>query len=180
MPPKKSAATRSRTLVGVIMASDTDLPVMRETLKTLRRFEIPYEVEVSSAHRSPARTHQYARSAASRGLKVIIVAAGGAAHLAGVIAAETSLPVVAVPVVTTPLAGIDALYSTVQMPAGVPVAVMAVDKPGATNAGIFVAEILASSDPKLAARLKAYKEELARAVGEKSARVKQQFENPRG
>ena len=167
-----------RVLVGVIMGSDTDLPVMTETIKTLRRFEIPFEVEVTSAHRSPERTHEYARSAAGRGLKVIIVGAGGASHLAGIVAAETSLPVIAVPVVTTPLAGLDALYSTVQMPAGVPVAVMAVDKPGATNAGIFAAEILATSDPRLAARLKAYKGELARAVGEKSARVKQQLENP--
>lgn len=175
-------ANAGRALVGVIMGSDTDLPVMTETIKTLRRFEIPFEVEVTSAHRSPERTHEYARSAAGRGLKVIIVGAGGASHLAGIVAAETWLPVIAVPVVTTPLAGLDALYSTVQMPAGVPVAVMAVDKPGATNAGIFAAEILATSadafGTKLTARLKAYKGELARAVGEKSARVKQQLENP--
>lgn len=171
--PGKAAA-----LVGVIMGSDTDLPVMSETIKTLRRFGIPYEVEVTSAHRSPERTHEYARTAASRGLRVIIVGAGGASHLAGIVAAETPLPVIAVPVVTTPLAGLDALYSTVQMPAGVPVAVMAVDKPGAINAGIFAAEILATSDPTFAARLRAYKEELARSVAEKSARVKQQLENP--
>lgn len=183
--PKRKAArpeASGRALVGVIMGSDTDLPVMMETIKTLRRFEIPFEVEVTSAHRSPERTHEYARTAASRGLKVIIVGAGGASHLAGIVAAETTLPVIAVPVVTTPLAGLDALYSTVQMPAGVPVAVMAVDKPGATNAGIFAAEILATSPDgfgrNLAARLEAYKEELARSVGEKSARVKQQLENP--
>ena len=180
MPQKKRTATdvpSGRALVGVLMASDTDLTVMTETLKMLRRFEVPYEVEVTSAHRSPERTHQYARSAAARGLKVLIVAAGGAAQLAGVIAAETTLPVVAVPVITTPLAGIDALYSAVQMPAGVPVAVMAVDRPGAVNAAVFAAQILAASDPKLAARLQVYKEELARTVGEKAARVKREIQN---
>jgi len=166
-------------LVGVVMGSDTDLPVMSETIKTLRRFAIPYEVEVTSAHRSPERTQEYARTAASRGLKVIIVGAGGASHLAGIIAAETCLPVIAVPVVTTPLAGLDALYSTVQMPSGVPVGVMAVDKPGAVNAAIFAAEILAINPSpfasKLAQRLQAFKAELARAVAAKSARVKQQL-----
>lgn len=171
-------ARKPGPLVGVIMGSDTDLPVMTETIKTLRRFDISFEVEVTSAHRSPERTHEYARTARSRGLRVIIVGAGGASHLAGIVAAETSVPVIAVPVVTTPLAGLDALYSTVQMPAGVPVAVMAVDKPGATNAAIFAAEILATSDAALSARLKAYKEELARSVGEKSARVKQQLQKP--
>lgn len=175
-----AAKKGSRPLVGVVMGSDTDLPVISETIQTLRRFAIPYEVEVTSAHRSPERTHQYARSAASRGLKVIIVGAGGASHLAGIIAAETCLPVIAVPVVTTPLAGLDALYSTVQMPSGVPVGVMAVDKPGAVNAAIFAAEIIATNPgpfgTKLARRLKAFKAELARTVAGKSARVKQQLE----
>jgi len=176
--PAKKPSRAAGALIGVVMGSDTDLPVMTETIKMLRRFEVPFEVEVTSAHRSPERTHEYARTAACRGLKVIIVGAGGASHLAGIVAAETTLPVIAVPVVTTPLAGLDALYSTVQMPTGVPVAVMAVDKPGAANAGIYAAEILAISDPDLAARLQAYKEELARSVAEKSARVKQQLENP--
>ncbi len=164
-----------RPLVGIIMGSDTDLPVMSEAAKMLDKFEIAYEIEVISAHRSPARTHEYASSAISRGLKAVIVAAGGAAHLAGVVAALTTLPVIAVPMATTVLSGIDALLSSVQMPAGVPVAAMAIDKPGATNAAIYAAEILATSDPAVARRLVAYKEELARSVSEKSARVKQQF-----
>ena len=165
----------SRALVGIIMGSDTDLPVMTEAAKMLEKFEIPYEIEVISAHRSPARTHEYATTAISRGLKAIIVAAGGAAHLAGVVAALTTLPVIAVPMATTVLSGIDALLSSVQMPAGVPVAAMAIDKPGATNAAIYAAEILGTSDAVVAQRLVAYKEELANSVSEKSARVKQQF-----
>lgn len=172
----KPNPARNAPLVGVIMGSDTDLPVMSEAIKTLRGFDIPLEVEVTSAHRSPQRTQEYAASAAARGLKVIIVGAGGASHLAGIIAAETCLPVIAVPVVTTPLAGLDALYSTVQMPAGVPVGVMAVDKPGARNAAIYAAEIIALADEKLAGRLRRFKQELARSVEEKSARVKAQFE----
>src|ERR1700746_242831 len=157
------------------MGSDTDLPTMGESAKMLGKFSIPFEIEVVSAHRSPARTHEYASTAISRGLKVIIVAAGGAAHLAGAAAALTILPVIAVPMATTVLSGIDSLLSTVQMPAGVPVAAMAIDKPGATNAAIYAAEILATSDAQVAKSLIAYKEELARSVAEKSARVQQQF-----
>jgi 5-(carboxyamino)imidazole ribonucleotide mutase len=149
--------------------------VMSETGKMLEKFEIPYEIEVTSAHRSPARTHEYATTAVGRGLKTIIVAAGGAAHLAGVVAALTTLPVIAVPMATTVLNGIDSLLSSVQMPAGVPVASMAIDKPGAINAGIYAAEIIATFDPKVQGRLVAYKEELARGVAEKSARVKEQY-----
>ncbi len=177
MPKAKGAEKKAaKPQVGVIMGSDTDLPVMSEAIQTLRQFGIPFEVEVTSAHRSPQRTHEYATTAVERGLKVIIVGAGGASHLAGIIAAETTLPVIAVPVVTTPLAGLDALYSTVQMPAGIPVGVMAVDKPGARNAAIFAAEIIALSDPRLAECLRRHKQELARSVAEKSARVKQQFQ----
>jgi 5-(carboxyamino)imidazole ribonucleotide mutase len=161
--------------VGIIMGSDSDLPVMSESARMLEKFAIPFEIEVVSAHRSPARTHEYASTAISRGLKVVIVAAGGAAHLAGVVAALTTLPVIAVPMATTVLSGIDSLLSTVQMPAGVPVAAMAIDKPGAVNAAIYAAEILATSDPRVAERLAAYKQELARSVAEKSERVKQQF-----
>ena len=167
--------SRSGALVGIIMGSDSDLPVMSESARMLDKFGIPFEIEVVSAHRSPARTHEYASTAIARGLKVIIVAAGGAAHLAGVVAALTTLPVIAVPMATTVLSGIDSLLSTVQMPAGVPVAAMAIDKPGAINAAIYAAEILATSDPKLAERLIAYKQELAKSVAEKSDRVKQQF-----
>jgi phosphoribosylaminoimidazole carboxylase PurE protein len=161
--------------VGIIMGSDTDLPVMSESARMLEKFGIPYEIEVTSAHRSPARTHEYASTAVARGLKVVIVAAGGAAHLAGVVAAVTTLPVVAVPMATTVLSGIDSLLSSVQMPAGVPVAAMAIDKPGAINAAIFAAEILATSDPHVEEKLVAYKEELAKGVAEKSARVKLQY-----
>ncbi len=162
--------------VGVVMGSDTDLPVMSETIKFLQDFGLPFEVEITSAHRSPARTQEYARTAIERGLQVIIVGAGGASHLAGIIAAETTLPVIAVPVVTTPLGGLDALYSTVQMPAGIPVGVMAVDKPGARNAAIYAAEIIALADAQIARRLRQHKEELARSVAEKSARVNEQFQ----
>ncbi len=162
-------------LVGIIMGSDTDLPVMTEAAKMLQKFQIPYEIEVISAHRSPARSQEYATTAISRGLKAIIVAAGGAAHLAGVFAALTTLPVIAVPMATTVLSGIDALLSSVQMPAGVPVAAMAIDRPGAINAAIYAAEIIATFDPEVGKRLVAYKDELARSVAEKSARVKQQF-----
>ncbi len=164
-------------LVGIVMGSDTDLPVMSEAAKMLEKFEIPYEIEVISAHRSPARMHEYASTAISRGLKTIIVAAGGAAHLAGVVAALTTLPVIAVPMATTVLSGIDALLSSVQMPAGVPVAAMAIDKPGAINAAIYAAEIISTFDPEIGQRLAAYKDELARSVAEKSARVKQQYAN---
>jgi phosphoribosylaminoimidazole carboxylase PurE protein len=141
----------------------------------LDKFGISYEVEVISAHRSPAKTHEYASTAIARGLKVVIVAAGGAAHLAGVVAALTTLPVIAVPMATTVLSGIDSLLSTVQMPAGVPVAAMAIDKPGAINAAIYAAEILSISDPAVARRLVEHKEGLARSVEEKSARVRLQY-----
>jgi 5-(carboxyamino)imidazole ribonucleotide mutase len=172
---KSESGPSTKPVVGIIMGSDTDLPVMTETAKTLEKFAIPYEIEIVSAHRSPARTHEYATTAIARGLKVIIVAAGGAAHLAGVVAALTTLPVVAVPIASTVLSGIDSLLSSVQMPAGVPVASMAIDKPGAINAAIYAAEILAISDATVAARLVTHKEDLARSVAEKSAKVKQQL-----
>ena len=172
---QSSEGAKSRPLVGIVMGSDTDLPVMSESASMLEKFGIPFEIEVISAHRSPARMHEYASTAIGRGLKVVIVAAGGAAHLAGVVAALTTLPVIAVPMATTVLSGIDSLLSTVQMPAGVPVAAMAIGKPGAINAAIYAAEILATSDPRVAERLVAYKQELARSVAEKSDRVKQQF-----
>ena len=171
----KSDGAREKPLVGIIMGSDTDLPIMSESAKMLAKFLIPFEIEVVSAHRSPARTHEYASTAIERGLKVVIVAAGGAAHLAGVVAALTTLPVIAVPMATTVLSGIDALLSSVQMPAGVPVAAMAIDKPGAINAAIYAAEIIATFDARVAGQLVAYKQELAHSVAEKSARVKQQF-----
>src|SRR5271169_6512209 len=162
-------------IVGIFIGSDTDLPVMSETAKTLEKFGIPYEMEVVSAHRTPARAHEYATSAVSRGLKVLIAAAGAAAHLAGVIAANTTLPVIGVPMGTSSLNGLDALLSTVQMPGGIPVATMAIDKAGAVNAAIFAAEILGLSDPDIARKLVEHKEELARSVTEKNARLQQQL-----
>ena len=167
-------AKKSRPLVGIVMGSDSDLPVMTETAQTLKKFGVPFEIEISSAHRSPARTSEYARTAIARGLKVIIVAAGGAAHLGGVIAAETTLPVIGVPMATT-LGGLDALLSLVQMPGGVPVACMAIGKPGAINAAVLAVEILATCDASLAKKLAHYKEELARGVATQSAKVKRGF-----
>jgi phosphoribosylaminoimidazole carboxylase PurE protein len=164
-----------KPLVGIVMGSDTDLPVMVETAQTLKKFGIPFELEITSAHRSPARTSEYARTAIERGLKVIIVGAGGASHLAGVIAAETILPVVGVPMATTTLAGLDALLSTVQMPGGVPVACTAIGKPGAINAAIFAAQIIATSDAGIAQKLVEHKEQLARSVAEKAEKVKREF-----
>jgi phosphoribosylaminoimidazole carboxylase PurE protein len=163
-------------VVGIVMGSDTDLPVMTETAVMLKKFGVPFEIEITSAHRSPARTSEYARTAVTRGLKVIIVGAGGASHLAGVIAAETTLPVIGVPMATTTLAGLDALLSTVQMPSGVPVACTAIGKPGAINAAIFAVEIIAVADPELARKLTDYKEQLARSVAEKSEKVKREFQ----
>jgi phosphoribosylaminoimidazole carboxylase PurE protein len=162
-------------VVGILMGSDTDLPVMNEAGKTLEKFGISYEMEVVSAHRTPARAHDYATTAASRGLKVLIVGAGAAAHLAGVMAANTTLPVIGVPLATSTLNGLDALLSTVQMPGGIPVATMAIDKAGAVNAAIFTAQILGLSDPEIARRLVAHKEEMVRSVAEKNARLKQQL-----
>ena len=162
------------------MGSDTDFPVMNETAKTLDKFGISYEIEVVSAHRTPARAHEYATTALSRGLKVLIAAAGAAAHLAGVIAANTTLPVIGVPMGTSSLNGLDALLSTVQMPGGIPVATMAIDKAGAVNAAIFAAEILAISNSEFAQKLVEHKEELARSVAEKNERLKQQLIEKKG
>ena len=162
----------SKPLVGILMGSDSDLPVMEEAAKILKDFGIPYEMTISSAHRTPKRTSEYAQSAEGRGIKVIIAGAGSAAHLAGFIAAETTLPVIGVPIDSSPLNGLDSLLSTVQMPGGVPVASMAIGKAGAKNAGIFAAQILAVSDPTLRAALKAHREEMARQVEAKAEKLK--------
>jgi 5-(carboxyamino)imidazole ribonucleotide mutase len=154
-------------LVLIIMGSDSDLPVMEEGAKVLAEFGVPYEMRISSAHRSPQRTAVLAAEAAGRGIRVIIAGAGMAAHLAGVIAAETSLPVIGVPMGGSALGGLDALYSTVQMPGGIPVATMAIGKAGAKNAGIFAVQILALGDPLLIEGLKAFRERMAREVEEK-------------
>jgi 5-(carboxyamino)imidazole ribonucleotide mutase len=168
-------AEKRKPQVGIIMGSDSDLHTMAEAARTLKDFGVTCEIEITSAHRSPARTSEYARTAIKRGLKAIIVGAGGAAHLAGVVAAETTLPIIAVPMPSTTLQGFDSLLATVQMPAGVPVACMAIGKPGAVNAAIFAVEILAASDPALAKKMAEHKEKLARSVAEKSQKVKREF-----
>ncbi len=159
--------------VAIVMGSDSDLEIMREAAKALEQFGIGYEMDVTSAHRSPARTAEFARGAAGRALKVIIAGAGGAAHLAGVIAAETTLPVIGVPIPSTSLGGLDSLLATVQMPAGIPVATVAIGKAGATNAGILAAQMLAVADSEIAAKMVAHKEKLARGVEEKSRKLKE-------
>jgi len=169
-----TAEAKSSVAVGILMGSDSDYPMMSEACKTLDKFGIGYEIEVASAHRTPLRAHEYATTAIGRGLKVIICAAGAAAHLAGVIAANTTLPVIGVPMSTSTLNGLDALLSTVQMPGGIPVATMAIDKAGATNAALFAAEILGLTDAGIAKKLVAHKEELAAQVAEKNARLQKQ------
>src|SRR5246127_2547825 len=162
----------SKPVVSIVMGSDSDLEIMREAGKALDDFGIAYEMDVTSAHRSPDRSADFAKKAAERGIKVIIVGAGGAAHLAGVIAAHTILPVIGVPIPSTSLQGMDSLLATVQMPAGIPVATVAIGKAGATNAGILAAQMIAISDSGVAKKLHAHKEKLARGVEEKSKKLK--------
>jgi len=155
--------------VGIVMGSDSDLPIMKKAALMLEDLEIPFEVTIASAHRHPELSRQFALGAEDRGLKVIIAGAGAAAHLAGVIAAHTWLPVIGVPLTGSPLGGKDALYATVQMPPGVPVATVGID--GARNAAILAAQILATSDEDIAARLKDYKRKLAEGVETKANRL---------
>jgi phosphoribosylaminoimidazole carboxylase PurE protein len=145
---------------------------MRETGKALEEFGIGYEIDVTSAHRSPERTAEFARKARERGIRVIIAGAGGAAHLAGVIAAHTTLPVIGVPIPSTSLQGMDSLLATVQMPAGIPVATVAIGKAGATNAGILAAQIIGIGDESVAAKLREHKQKLERGVEEKSEKLR--------
>ena len=165
----KTATNKAKPacVVGVVMGSDSDLPVMQRCLEILESFGIGYEVRIISAHRTPQIAHEYATTAAARGLKVLIAAAGMSAALGGVLAAGTTLPVIGVPIASGPLAGVDAALSTMQMPPGVPVACMAIDQAGATNAGIFAAQILAVADKAVAARLVEFKKDQARKVVEK-------------
>jgi len=164
----------SKKQVAIVMGSDSDLETMREAGKALDEFGIAYEMDVTSAHRSPERTAEFARKAAANGIRVIIAGAGGAAHLAGVIAAHTTLPVIGVPIPSTSLNGMDSLLSTVQMPAGIPVATVAIGKPGATNAGILAAQMIGLTDAAVAKKLVEHKEKLARGVEEKSRKVRGQ------
>jgi 5-(carboxyamino)imidazole ribonucleotide mutase len=162
----------SKPLVSIVMGSDSDLKIMREAAKTLEEFGIAYEIDVTSAHRSPDRTAEYARKAAGRGIRVIIAGAGGAAHLGAVIAAHTTLPVIGVPIPSTSLNGLDSLLATVQMPAGIPVATVAIGQAGATNAGILAAQILGLSSAAVARKLDAHKEKLANSVEKKSRKLR--------
>jgi phosphoribosylaminoimidazole carboxylase PurE protein len=155
---------RGRVAVTILLGSQSDLSVMEETVNTLRAFNIPHELIIASAHRSPQRTRQKIRSAEANGTKVFIAAAGGAAHLPGVIAAETTLPVIGVPIDSSSLKGMDALLSIVQMPGGVPVATMAIGKAGARNAALFAAQCLALHDAALARRLRDHKQSLVEQV----------------
>ncbi len=162
--------------VLVVMGSDSDLEQIVPAVAVLKELDVPFEVTVASAHRSPERVMAIARTAREKGFGVILAAAGGAAHLAGVLAAHTTLPVVAVPIVVGSLGGVDALLSAVQMPGGVPIASVGIG--GARNAGFFAAAILASTDAPLAARLEAFRVEQAKNVGEADARVKARLAKP--
>jgi 5-(carboxyamino)imidazole ribonucleotide mutase len=151
-------------LVGIIMGSQSDWDTMKHAAEMLRKFEIPFEARVMSAHRTPDLVLDYAKTAQSRGLKVIIAGAGGAAHLAGVVASKTTLPILGVPIQSKALQGLDSLLSIVQMPAGIPVGTLAIGNAGATNAALLAAAILATADAALSQRLKAYREEMAEKV----------------
>jgi phosphoribosylaminoimidazole carboxylase PurE protein len=155
------------------MGSASDWPAVEPAVQLLEQWEVAYEVVVASAHRSPARAHTYASEAEDRGLEVIIAVAGAAAHLAGVLASQTILPVIGVPIASSPLQGMDSLLATAQMPAGVPVATMALGSAGARNAVILAVQILARRDPRLQKLLKAYKQELARKVEKASLELQQ-------
>ncbi len=167
-------------VVGILMGSDNDYEIMKETAVALKQFGLPFEMTVSSAHRTPERTAKFVREAKGRGIKVLIAGAGAAAHLAGVIAAETTLPVIAVPIDSTPLNGLDALLAMVQMPAGIPVATMAIGKPGARNAGIFAAQLLAVNDEELTGKLVAFKAEMAAGVELKAEALKRRLDEDFG
>ncbi len=160
-----------RVDVLVLMGSDSDLAVMRNAAKTLEELGIGFEITVASAHRSPARVRRLVGEAPGRGVKVFIIGAGAAAHLAGMVAAETTRPVIGVPIDSSPLKGFDALLSTVQMPPGVPVATVSVGAAGATNAAVLAAQILAMADPALGERLEQYKRKLAAKVEQSAERL---------
>ena len=165
----------SKPLVGILMGSDSDLPIMEEASKILDKFGVGHEVVVSSAHRSPERTRKYVVGASKRGIKILIAGAGAAAHLAGVIAAETTLPVIGVPIGSSALNGLDALLSTTQMPGGVSVAGMAIGKAGAKNAGVLSVQILAPNDKNLQKKLLKFKKDQAKEVERKSRKLKSNY-----
>lgn len=164
-----------QVLVDIVMGSDSDLPVMQASVDVLKDFGIPCSITVASAHRTPERASKLASSARERGVKVIIAAAGMAAHLAGVLAAHTTLPVIGVPIDASSLNGLDALLATVQMPPGIPVATMAIGKAGAKNAGIFAAQILSVEDRAIAEKLVLFKQEMASQVEEKARKIAEKY-----
>ena len=162
-----------KPVVAIVMGSDSDLPVMESTVEALKQFGVPFELHVLSAHRSPEAVHTFASEAEKRGLKILIAGAGGAAHLAGVLASLTCLPVIGVPMPTDRMGGLDSLLSTLQMPRGVPVATMGVGKSGAQNAALLAVQILALSDDKLREALRKHKARMAREVKDADARAQQ-------
>jgi phosphoribosylaminoimidazole carboxylase PurE protein len=164
-----------KELVGIVMGSDSDLEVMQECAEALKEFGVGFEMQVLSAHRTPGLVADYAGQAAKKGLKVLIAGAGGAAHLAGAVAANTTLPVIGVPLAATQLNGLDALLATVQMPAGVPVATVAVGKAGARNAGLLAVQILALSDAPLAEKLGKFKDSLVDSSREKNKKLQEKL-----
>ncbi len=166
-----------KTVVAVVMGSDSDLPVMESAIEVLADFGIAFETKVLSAHRSPEDTHRFASGAEERGIKVIIAGAGGAAHLGGVIASATTLPVIGVPMPTDRAGGIDSLLSTLQMPGGVPVATMGLGKSGARNAGLLAVQILALSEKKLNAAFKEFKDAMRDGVREANEKVQQRLKD---
>jgi len=165
----------TRPRVAVVLGSESDFPVVQDSLALLSKFGVTWEVTISSAHRSPDRTHAYSVTLEERGIQVVIACAGAAAHLAGVIASHTILPVIGVPIDSSPLQGLDSLLSTVMMPPGIPVATMGIGKMGATNAAILAAQILARSDGEVAQKLRDYKKELAERVEERDRELKKRL-----
>ena len=163
--------------MAIVLGSDSDYPAIQDMLKTLKDFKIEHELVVSSAHRSPDRTQRYAATLEERGIQVVIACAGAAAHLAGVIASHTILPVIGVPIDSSPLNGLDALLSTSMMPSGVPVATMGIGKTGASNAAVLAAQILARSDSELAERLRNHKKRLADRVEQCDSELRKTREN---
>ena len=158
--------TTGKAVVGIIMGSQSDWPTLKKAAEVLDELHVPYETKIVSAHRTPKRLYDYAQAASDRGLKVLIAGAGGAAHLPGMTASLTHLPVLGVPVVTPALGGQDSLYSIVQMPAGVPVGTLAIGETGATNAGLLAAQILALADAQLAKRVEAYRAKRTASVAD--------------
>jgi len=163
-----------KPLVGILMGSDSDLPVMEKAAAVLKDMGVPYEMDVSSAHRLPDKTAKYAKTARQRGIEVIIAGAGMAAHLAGVVASHTTLPVIGVPLKSGALSGVDALYATVQMPPGIPVATVAID--GAKNAAYLACSILSVKHSEIAAKLEAFREETRQSLSNKSKELRKKYQ----